>query len=94
MYELKIIVGSTREGRYSDKVAAWVLGQFEKHQNVTAEIVDLQDFNMPFFDQSVSPLYNKSPYPHESVVRFTEKIKEGDAFSSGSRIQPRTNNRS
>lgn len=77
---IKIIVGSTREGRYSDKIAAWVLEQFEKHQSVTAEIVDLKDFEMPFFDQPVSPLYNQSPYPHEAVIRFTEKIKEGDAF--------------
>lgn len=77
---IKIIVGSTREGRYADRVAAWVLKQFEKHQNISAEIVDLKDFDMPFFDQPVSPLYNQSPYPHESVVRFTAKIKEGDAF--------------
>lgn len=77
---IKIITGSTREGRYADKVAAWALVQLQKYTNLEVEIVDLKDFDMPFFDQPVSPSYNQSPYPHDSVVRFTSKIKEADAF--------------
>ncbi len=77
---IKIILGSTREGRYSDVVGKWVLEQIQNQPDVSAEIVDLKDFDMPFFNESASPLYKSEPYKNEAVARFTGKIAEGDAF--------------
>lgn len=78
---LKIIMGSTREGRVSDKIAPWVLEQANKTGAFNAEILDLRDFELPFFNESVAPGDRETPYTSpESVVRWTKKIGEADAF--------------
>lgn len=77
---IKIIVGSTREGRFADKVAEWVFNQIKQNEDVSAEILDLRDFEMPFFNESVTPSYKQEPYANEAVAQFTQKIAEGDAF--------------
>lgn len=77
---IKVIVGSTREGRFSDKPAAWITDELKKQQGLDVEILDLRDFDLPFFNEPVSPLYKPAPYKNESVAKFTAKIAEGDAY--------------
>ncbi len=77
---IKVIAGSTREGRFSDKAAAWIAGELAKHEGVVVEVLDLRDYAMPFFNEAVSPSYKTAPYTNEAVARFTKKIAEGDAF--------------
>lgn len=77
---IKIIAGSTREGRFSDKAAAWVATVLRKNDGVETEVVDLRDYDMPFFDNPESPAFKSTPYTHEAVVRFTKKIAEADAY--------------
>lgn len=77
---IQVIAGSTREGRFSDKAALWITEEIKKHGGVAAEMLDLRDYDMPFFNESVSPAYKQEPYKNEAVARFTKKIDEGDAF--------------
>lgn len=77
---IKVITGSTREGRFSDKAAAWIAGEVKKQEGVAAELLDLRDYEMPFFNEPVSPSYKQKPYTNEAAARFTAKISEGDAF--------------
>lgn len=77
---IKVIAGSTREGRFSDKVAAWIAEELKKQEEVAVEMLDLRDFNMPFFNEPMSPSFKQGPYKNEAVTRFTKKIEEGDAF--------------
>ncbi len=77
---VKVIVGSTREGRFSDKPAAWIAEELKKQDGVNVEILDLRDYPMPFFDQAETPSYKQAPYKNEMVAKFTAKIAEGDAF--------------
>lgn len=77
---IKIIVGSVRDGRSADKVALWVAGEVAKTNDVSVEVLDLKEYNMPFFNESVSPSYKTAPYSNEAVARFTAKIAEGDAY--------------
>jgi len=79
-FNIKVIVGSTREGRFSDKAAAWIAGEIKKQKGVTVEVLDLRDYDMPFFNESVSPSYKQEPYKNKVVAKFTKKIEEGDAF--------------
>jgi len=80
LINIKIIVGSTRVGRFSDKAAIWISEEIKKQQNVIVEIIDLRDYSMPFFNESESPSFKQKPYNNEAVIRFTNKIAEGDAF--------------
>ncbi len=77
---IKIIVGSTREGRFSDKAAKWIAEEIKKQEGVAVEVLDLRDYEMPFFNESVSPSFKQAPFKNEAVARFTKKIEEGDAF--------------
>lgn len=77
---IKVIAGSTREGRFSDKAAAWVAEEIKKQEGIAVEVLDLRDYEMPFFNEPVSPSYKQEPYKNEAVARFTKKIEEGDAF--------------
>lgn len=76
---VKVIVGSVREGRFSSRATEWISNELKKHP-VDVEILDLRDYDMPFFNESVTPSTKKEPYKNEAVARFTNKIAEGDAF--------------
>ena len=77
---IKVIAGSTREGRFSDKAAAWIAEEIKKQEGVAVEVLDLRDYEMPFFNEPVSPSFKQEPFKNEAVARFTKKIEEGDAF--------------
>ncbi len=77
---IKVIAGSTREGRFSDKATAWIAEEIKKQEWVAVEVLDLRDYDMPFFNEPVSPSFKQEPYKNESVARFTKKVAEGDAF--------------
>jgi NAD(P)H-dependent FMN reductase len=49
MMTISVIVGSTRQGRFSEKPAQWVLQQLHKREGIEARLLDLRDFPMPFF---------------------------------------------
>lgn len=77
---IKVIAGSTREGRFSDKAAEWIAGEIKEQKESKVEVLDLRDYEMPFFNEPVSPSYKQKPYANDAVARFTKKIEEGDAF--------------
>ena len=79
-FNIKVIAGSTREGRFSDKTAAWIVEEIKKQEGVVVEVLDLRDYGMPFFNEQMSPQFKQEPYKNEAVARFTKKIEEGDAF--------------
>lgn len=77
---IKVILGSTRQGRFSDKPGTWILEQLQAKQNLEAEILDLRDYPMPFFNEAETPSYKTKPYTDPVVVKWTGKIAEADAF--------------
>jgi NAD(P)H-dependent FMN reductase len=81
MTVISVIVGSTREGRFSDKPAKWILQHLKKREGVDAGLLDLRDFPMPFFDQPVTPAAPGRPsYKNEVVQRWTAAIAQSDGF--------------
>jgi NAD(P)H-dependent FMN reductase len=77
---LKVILGSTREGRVGDKPAHWILGEAALRPGVDVELLDLRDFPLPFFDRPASPSREGGVYSSPAVTRWAAKIAEGDAF--------------
>src|SRR3979411_2202904 len=61
MTVISVIVGSAREGRFSEKPAHWILRHLKKRDGIDARLLDLRDFPMPFFDQPVPPAMPESP---------------------------------
>jgi NAD(P)H-dependent FMN reductase len=78
---ISVIVGSTREGRFSDKPAQWIFQQLQKRDGIEARLLDLRDFPMPFFDQALTPaMPGRAPYANEVVQRWTAAIAVSDGF--------------
>ena len=81
MTVISVIVGSTREGRFSEKPAKWILDHLKKRDGVDARLLDLRDFPMPFFDQPATPATpGRPPYKNEVVQRWTAAIAQSDGF--------------
>ena len=79
--ELKIIIGSTRPDRFSEKVAEWFAEIAKKHEKFNVEVLDLRDYPMPFFEEPTSPSYMKlGDFKNDVVKKWGRKIEEGDAF--------------
>jgi NAD(P)H-dependent FMN reductase len=68
MAVISVIVGSTREGRFSDKPAQWIFHHLKNREGVDVRLLDLRDFPMPFFDQPQPPARpGRPPYEHHVV---------------------------
>jgi NAD(P)H-dependent FMN reductase len=78
--KIKVIIGSTRQGRFNEKPAQWIYEEAKKLDGVDVELLDLRDYPMPFFESPMSPSMAKGQYENEVVQKWAEKIKEGDAF--------------
>jgi len=78
---ISVIVGSTREGRFSEKPARWILQHLKKRDGVDARLLDLRDYPMPFFDQPATPAMPGRPAYENAVVRnWTAAIAQSDGF--------------
>ena len=81
MTVISVIVGSTREGRFGEKPAQWILQQLMKRGGIDARLLDLRDYPMPFFDQPATPATpGRPPYENEVVMRWTAEIAQADGF--------------
>lgn len=75
-----IVVGTTRQNRFADKPAEWLLNIARKRDDSLAafELIDLRDYPMPFFDEPVSPLV--APSKNEIVQRWASTVRSLDGF--------------
>jgi NAD(P)H-dependent FMN reductase len=81
MTAISVILGSTREGRFSEKPAQRILQRLAARDDVDARLLDLRDFPMPFFDAPVTPATpNRPPYENEVVQKWTAAIAASDGF--------------
>jgi len=78
---ISVIVGSTRQGRFSEKPAQWIFRHLQNREKIEARLLDLRDFPMPFFDQAAPPaMPGRAPYENEVVKRWTAEIAAADGF--------------
>jgi NAD(P)H-dependent FMN reductase len=78
MFQLKIIVASTRPGRKGPAVASWIEEIARKHPSFEVTMLDLLDINLPFFDEPHHPRLHK--YEHEHTKKWSETISAADAI--------------
>lgn len=71
-----IIISTTREGRFGDTPARWILDTASRRDDLDFEIVDLRDYPLPLYGETSSP----SPGPDDVVDRWSEKMAGLDGF--------------
>ncbi|HET8657164.1 MAG TPA: NADPH-dependent FMN reductase [Longimicrobiaceae bacterium] len=78
MFNLQVILVSTREGRKGPAVAEWLVGRAREHGRFQVELIDLADVNLPLFDEPRHPRLGK--YEHEHTKRWSAIVDRADAF--------------
>lgn len=74
MPHIAIISSSVRTGRNSHRVALYLRNYLEENQLATAEILDLEKYDFPLFEERLR--FQPSPTP--AVLEFAGKISSAD----------------
>jgi NAD(P)H-dependent FMN reductase len=75
---IAVIIGSTRPTRFADKPARWIFKQAQARDDMEVELVDLRDFQLPFFDEKASNMWVPSENPE--AVRWQQTVARFDGF--------------
>jgi NAD(P)H-dependent FMN reductase len=79
--KIHVIVGSTRDGRSTPRVAAWVEKTAKRVlSNTEVELVDLASFDLPMFSEAVSPKYNPARTPEPTAKAWLDKLASADGY--------------
>ena len=73
------VVGSTRQGRIGGAIGAWFASIVDDRDDLTHELVDLRDVELPFFDSPIPPARGRPPEDPQ-VARWAEKVEAADGY--------------
>lgn len=76
MFYIPIILGSTRRGRQSAKVARFVEERMKKSERLETEILDLLDYNFPMMEERLRLRDDAPP----QVLEFAAKVARADSI--------------
>ncbi|MBE7732220.1 NADPH-dependent FMN reductase [Devosia faecipullorum] len=76
--KIGIIISSTRATRFGEIPAKWILDKANERPEIEAEIVDLREFDLPFFDEVASNAW--APSQNANAVKWQKKISEFDGY--------------
>jgi NAD(P)H-dependent FMN reductase len=74
-----LVLGSTRQGRTSSKIAAELRRMLQYRSDVIAEIVDLRDYDLPFLAEEVAPV-SRDRITDAAVQAWSDKITAAHGF--------------
>ena len=75
-----IIVGSTREARFSEQPAQWIFAKAAARAGITAELLDLRDYPLPFYEEAQGASSLKGNYKNEVAKKWLAKVAAFDAY--------------
>ncbi|KKC35566.1 FMN reductase [Devosia epidermidihirudinis] len=76
--KIAVIISSTRPTRFGHLPAQWIADKVNERPELQAEIVDLRDFDLPFFDEMASNAW--MPSANQNAVKWQNKISEFDGY--------------
>lgn len=78
MVKVNIIVGSTRPNRGGIHVARWLMRLTAEHPEVTWELVDLKEVNLPLLDEPDLP--SRGNYTKDHTKKWSAIVNGADGF--------------
>jgi len=75
-----IILGSTRKGRLGERVAKWAVSRLQLQEGVEAQLVDLADYSLPFYEQAEQPFQITGDYQSPVANQWRDTINGLDGF--------------
>jgi NAD(P)H-dependent FMN reductase len=82
MLQVKLIIGSTREGRAADLVAPWLIRALEKRDDFELQVLDLRDWDLPMFRETFATIgdMHDPTFSSPTVKEWNTTIGSADAF--------------
>lgn len=71
-----IVLGTTRIGRQSEKVAQALFTYLKQHSDWELDMLDIAAFPFPVFEERIAKL----PEPHPKLIEFGNRLNEADAL--------------
>lgn len=78
--KLYIMVGSVRDTRMGANIAQQIKAMIDKRPEISAEIVDLAAWPLPFYTDVEAPRSRKKPITDPLLQKWSEKIQQAEAF--------------
>jgi NAD(P)H-dependent FMN reductase len=75
-----IILGSSRSSRLGDRVCKFVLSRTHEVAGAAFTVLDLADYQMPFFDEDLAPLNNPDRAPCQPVRCWLDDMAAADGY--------------
>jgi NAD(P)H-dependent FMN reductase len=75
-----IVLGSSRKRRLGDRVCQFVLSQAATVARASFTVLDLADYQLPFFDEDIAPLNNRDRSPAGPVQRWLGDMAAADGY--------------
>jgi NAD(P)H-dependent FMN reductase len=75
---IAVVIGSTRSTRLADIPAQWILKQARARGDMDVELVDLRDYQLPFFDEMASNMWMPSQNPES--IRWQKTVGSFDGY--------------
>ena len=75
-----VIVGSTREGRFSEFPARWIMERGAQHPLLSLELIDLRDHVLPFLTDAKNPSQSGGVYADEGANVWAKRISALDGY--------------
>src|ERR1700744_1025704 len=76
---IQVISSTTREGRFSERVATWVTGQLANRDDFDVEPIDLRGYPLPFFD-GVAPARAPREYASPELEQLGRRLDRADGY--------------
>jgi NAD(P)H-dependent FMN reductase len=75
-----VILGSTRPNRFADKVKPWILEGVAKRSNLTGELLDLREVDLPFIREPIPPGVSGGVFSDPKAQEWGRRLAPLDAF--------------
>lgn len=79
--KLAIVIGSTREGRVTPRLASWILASVRAHApDHEWQVIDLNDYDLPMMREPLPPMAGKRPELSDGTQKYLEAMENADGF--------------
>lgn len=76
-----IVIGSIRQQRFAELPANWIADLLRQQPGVEVQVLDLRDYDLPHYDETVSPrMLGEQRYEDPAVQRWTRDVEAQDGF--------------
>ena len=76
--KILVILGSVREGRMAAPVGNWVMARAVERDDLDCELVDPEDWNLPFYPHPKPPAAGN--YTDPLQIRWADKVAGADGY--------------